>query len=294
MIALLLALVVLPVLGLMLYTYRARPRFFRRPRHPEPAGHAFARKKPAWVPKEVMRLRALMPHEGCRTIARAFNSRHRAKGETVGKTYVAQTLQQNAAQVLLLRKKLKNRRRRQAPRNLTWAMDLTFLEKDSPPVLGVLDHGTRGLLSLRELPQRTTIGLLRLLLDLIETFGRPRFLRSDNEPLFASHLLTLALRLLGIRHRRIDPFCPWQNGRVERLFGTLKQRLQFWWAIAGVPSDHQHDLDTFRTWYNHARPHQSLDGLTPAMAWAGVTKIRKPPRFFQAWAGVLTGFVVST
>ena len=33
-----------------------------------------------------------------------------------------------------------------------------------------------------------------------------------------------------------------------------------------------------KTWYNHARRHQSLDGLTPAMAWAGV----------------LTGFVVPT
>ena len=158
----------------------------------------------------------------------------------------------------------------------------------------MLDHGTRSLLCLRELRQRTTIGVLRVLLDLIETFGAPRFVRTDNEKLLASPLLTLVLRTLGIRHQRIDPFCPWQNGRIERLFGTLKQRLRLWWARAGAPNDPQCDLDTFRTWYNHARPHQSLEGLTPAMAWAGVTKIRKRPRFFHAWDGVLTGFVVPT
>ena len=158
----------------------------------------------------------------------------------------------------------------------------------------MLDHGTRSLLCLRELHERTTIGALRVLFDLIETFGAPRFVRTDNEKLFASPLLRLALRLLGIEHQRIDPFCPWQNGRIERLFGTLKQRLRLWWTIAGVPSDPQHDLDTFRTWYNHARPHQSLEGLTPAMAWVGVIKIRKRPRFFHAWDGVLAGFVIPT
>ena len=37
---------------------------------------------------------------------------------------------------------------------------------------------------------------------------------------------TLALRLMGIRHQRIDPHCPWQNGRIERFFGTLKPHLR--------------------------------------------------------------------
>ena len=30
---------------------------------------------------------------------------------------------------------------------------------------------------------------------------------------------------LGIRHQRTEPHCPWQNGRVERFFGTLKASL---------------------------------------------------------------------
>lgn len=276
----------------LLRAARNRRRVLRQPRHPEPAAHGFARKKPEWVRREVIRLKALMPHEGCRHVARAFNSLYAArKHESVGKSYVADTVKRQALQVLALRREIKNRRRRQGPRNRTWAMDLTFVGDDSPPVLGILDHGTRSLLALRELRVRTAIGVLRVLLDVIEKFGKPRFLRTDNEGIFASRLLTLALFALGIRPQRIDPFCPWQNGRIERLFETLKQRLRLWWVQAGAPSDPQHDLDTFRIWYNHARPHQSLEGLTPAMAWAGVTKPGPRLRLFQAWDAILAGFV---
>lgn len=144
---------------------------------------------------------------------------------------------------------------------------------------------------LRELHDRSTIGVLRPVLDLIERFGRPRFLRTDSEKIFTSRLLILAFAFLGIRHQRIDPFCPWQNGGIERVFRTLKERLRLYWETAGSPDDVQHDLDTLRAWYNHARPHQSLNGLTPAMAWGGVAESRKARRFFSAWDGVLTGWV---
>jgi hypothetical protein len=56
----------------------------------------------------------------------------------------------------------------------------------------------------------------------------------------------------------------------------------------------QTDLDTFRAWYNHARSHQSLGGLTRAMAWAGITEGRGHPHFFVAWDSLLTGLVTPT
>jgi transposase InsO family protein len=296
MIAILFALALLLSLSLAFQAWKRRPRFFRRPVHPPSPEHGYTRQKPAWVKREVIKLKARMPHEGCRTVATTFNSLHKGKGETVGKTYVAETIKRNQLQVRLQRNELKNRVRRQGARNLTWAMDASFVAQDdrSKPVLGILDHGTRGLLALRELRDRTSIGVLRILLDLIEQSGRPRFLRTDNERIFTSRLMRLALLILGIRHQRIDPFCPWQNGRIERLFNTLKGRLGLWWEHAGVPEDVQHDLDTFCAWYNHARPHQSLEGLTPAMAWAGVAISGKRPRFFSAWEGILTGFVASS
>ncbi len=38
------------------------------------------------------------------------------------------------------------------------------------------------------------------------------------------------------------------------------------------------NLDIFRFWYNHVRPHQHLDGLTPAQHWSG----KRPPRSGEA------------
>jgi transposase InsO family protein len=34
------------------------------------------------------------------------------------------------------------------------------------------------------------------------------------------------LWLLGNRQQRIEPGCPWQNGRVERFIGTVKRELK--------------------------------------------------------------------
>ena len=267
------------------------PRLRRRAIHSKSDKRRASRKKPPWVQEEVIKLKALMPHEGCRTIASAFNARNTRKGETVGKTYVAEVLKRHASRVLKLQRDIKNRRRVQGQRNLVWGMDLTFLTHHcETPVLGIMDHGTRALLCLRPLVDRSTTGLLRVLLDVMEHCGRPRFLRTDNETLFTSRRMRLALLFLGIRKQTIDPFCPWQNGRIKRLFRTLKERLYPWWQSVGVPDDVQVDLDVFKTWYNHARPHQSLASLTPAMAWAARTGHRKCPRFFQAWDGLLTGW----
>jgi transposase InsO family protein len=157
------------------------------------------------------------------------------------------------------------------------------------PILGVIDHGTRTLLTLQDLRARTIIALLRALFDLIEKFGRPQFLRTDNEPAFASPRFSVALWLVGVRHQRTEPHSPWQNGRIERFFWTLKERLLLWWEAVGVPHDIQPDLNVLRTWYNHVRPHQGLAGLTPAVAWCP-SIAERPIRFFSAWNQILTGY----
>jgi hypothetical protein len=53
------------------------------------------------------------------------------------------------------------------------------------------------------------------------------------------------------------------------------------------------DLDTFFYWYNHIRPHQNLDGRTPAEAWRGgdpYTKSPKSEHWLEAWDGLLMGY----
>jgi transposase InsO family protein len=112
----------------------------------------------------------------------------------------------------------------------------------------------------------------------------------NNEACFNSKLLRLAFGLLGIKHQTTDVACPWQNGRIERFFLTFKSKInQYTLATANVSL--QHELDTFRIWYNHTRPHQNLNGLTPKEVWVGKRDSHKvQPVMVSAWHGLLTGF----
>jgi len=255
--------------------------------------------KPAWVTREIVRLKALLPDAGCRRIADIFNRRHArhrdiGKRMTVGKSFVAETLHKHRYVIEIERRRIKHRVPPPMPRNRVWAMDLTGktdTESTMHMILGLIDHGSRGLPDLVALPNKASWTLLGHLFLAIGKYGKPRALRTDNEAVFVSRVFRAVLALAGIRHQRTDPGCPWQNGRIERLFGTLKAKLDRW-EVAGFEALNA-SLGEFRCWYNHVRPHQHLQGRTPAEAWAGVDPYAKPVKrevWFEAWDGLLQGY----
>src|SRR6266571_4414260 len=72
------------------------PHRWPSPRTGGPMSRPHAQPKPQWVRAEVIRLKALMPGAGCRTIAHVFNRRFAVSRQmTVGKTYVADTVRRN-------------------------------------------------------------------------------------------------------------------------------------------------------------------------------------------------------
>jgi transposase InsO family protein len=109
----------------------------------------------------------------------------------------------------------------------------------------------------------------------VKHYGRPQFLRTDNEAVFVSWLFRLGLWLLGIRQQRIEPGCPWQNGRVECFIGTVKRELTR--ASISDGNTFATRLHKIRTWYNHERPHDHLQGRTPAEAWTGIDVFTAKP-----------------
>lgn len=91
----------------------ARPQIFR------------AQPKPKWVKHEVIRLKALMPQAGCRTIAHHFNRRrHGRRQMTVSNTYVAGMCRAHQYLIYEARRHMKHRVPRPMPRNLIWGCDL--------------------------------------------------------------------------------------------------------------------------------------------------------------------------
>lgn len=257
------------------------------------------RRKPDWVPEAIITLKALQPTLSCRDIANVFNRLHAAKRNmTVGKTYVAQILKRHAYEIANVRHRVRRRKGKPGRKNHTWGIDLTgkaVIGGWQYPILGIVDHGTRFNLHLEALPNKRSLTLLLAIGKACLKYGRPKHIRTDNETVFTSRLFQLGLKLLGIRQQTTELHCPWQNGRIERLFLTLTQKLDCW----RVPDRETLNvsLAEFRFWYNAVRPHQSLYGRTPAEVWRGRDIYRKGPKaalHFEAWDGLLTGVYLPT
>jgi putative transposase len=99
-------------------------------------------------------------------------------------------------------------------------------------------------------------------------FGLPGAIRTDNGPPFASvgagglSRLSVWWLKLGIKPERIDPGKPQQNGRHERMHGTLQE------ATAAPPAAtipaQQRRFNRFRREFNQERPHEALAQKPPA------------------------------
>ncbi len=101
---------------------------------------------------------------------------------------------------------MRNRHPYKKQKNQLWHIDLTTIEQRQ--ILGVVDSGTRALLALKHLQTKSTIHILRVLLDIIECYGRPEAIRSDNEAVFTSKLMKFTLWILGIKRQTTEIASP--------------------------------------------------------------------------------------
>lgn len=269
------------------------PPFSRYGRRKEPSTSPVrVRAKPAWIRQEIITLAARAPELGCRSLRHIFNRRHEGR-HSVGHDFVWRVLRDHQAEIRLQRRQLKQRTYCSGKHNRVWGMDGTGKTDETGNthfLLGIVDHGTRRCIDLKALPDKATITLLRNLLDAIERHGKPRRIRTDNEVIFNNPLFDFVLHQLGIEHQTIERHCPWQNGRIERFFGTLKQKLDCWAVPDRISLNAS--LAQFITWYNHVRPHQHLQGMTPMEVWSGIHIQRRAVMrrvWFEAWDGLLQG-----
>jgi putative transposase len=196
--------------------------------------------KPDWVKYKVLVLKAYLPHDGCRKIALHFNRQYEHTSISVSKSYVYRIVKEHQYEIVLLRKKLKHHIPKALPKNLIWSMDITLY--DHQQIFAIIDNGSRALLVLQRLSSKVTLHLLKVILFTIEKYGKPKIIKSDNEAVFISKLLRFALWILGIKQQRTHIASPWQNGKVERLFGTLKPLLR---KLQIHPSHLQNALNEF-------------------------------------------------
>jgi transposase InsO family protein len=120
--------------------------------------------------------------------------------------------------------------------------------------------------------ERSTVAATRFLEHVLAQLPyRVEAVMTDNDMMFTmryafhSHRLTRfeqALKSAGIAHRLIRPRSPESNGKVERFIKTIDDEC---FRITQPHSSRARVgvLKLFLDYYNHARPHQSLGGVSP-------------------------------
>ena len=115
--------------------------------------------------------------------------------------------------------------------------------------------------------------ICRMFNSIIKQHKPPGKLSSDNDPLFQYQQWQANLRILEIEELKSLPYIPLSHPFVERLIGSVRRecldQTLFWTA-----TDLQQKLDGYKDYYNHARPHQGINGLIPAHK---ADNLAKPP-----------------
>ena len=117
------------------------------------------------------------------------------------------------------------------------------------------------------------VALCRMFNTAISTKGVPKYLSSDNDPLFQHHQWQANLRILDVDELKSIPYTPCSHPFIERLIGTIRREYLdhtlFWNA-----NDLEKKLTDFQMYYNRHRTHGSLGGDTPAEIAGETTKLQ--------------------
>ena len=106
------------------------------------------------------------------------------------------------------------------------------------------------------------IALCRMFNRAIARMSVPKYLSTDNDPLFTYHRWLVNLRILEIDEVKTVPYTPISHPFVESLVGSVRRELLdqvFFWNTV----DLERKLRSFQLYFNNARIHASLDGKTP-------------------------------
>lgn len=129
--------------------------------------------------------------------------------------------------------------------------------------LNIVDQYNRECLSISirsSMPARAVVEAFE---RVIEKYGKPQRIRTDNGPEFTSHLFQGWLEANGIEWARIQKGKPQQNAIIERFNRTYREDV----LDANLFFTLQQVKDLTEKWmedYNTERPHESLDFKTPA------------------------------
>ena len=109
----------------------------------------------------------------------------------------------------------------------------------------------------------TAVAFMRRMIKAYKAMGHPiQRVMTDNGPCYQSGVFRALLKHHGIRHIFTRPFTPQTNGKAERFIKTLMAE---WGYGKSYPNSQvrKTKLPCYLSWYNHIRPHGSLNRNPP-------------------------------
>jgi putative transposase len=159
-----------------------------------------------------------------------------------------------------------------------WSIDLFHCESitlKSHWVMVVIDQFTRRIIGFAvHSGDCDGIAYCRMFNAIVSGKSLPKYLSSDNDPLFLFHRWQANLSILEIDEIKSVPGNPVSHPFVERIIGTTRREcLDHLLFFNG--RDLRNKLDQFQTYYNDVRVHSSLDMKTPRAMAFGVAPDEK-------------------
>lgn len=153
--------------------------------------------------------------------------------------------------------------------NQVWCADITYLPLANGfmYLVAIMDWFSRFVLSW-QLSNTLDAFFCQLALEQALESGCPQIFNTDQGAQFTAHDFTAILLAAGIRISMDGRGHFWDNIFIERLWRSLKYEEVYLREYAEV-ADLQAGLEKYLTFYNHQRPHQSLNYHTPAEVYFG-------------------------
>jgi putative transposase len=130
-------------------------------------------------------------------------------------------------------------------------------------ILNIIDEYTRECLLARVERRLSHEEVLEELARLFWSRGIPDHIRSDNGPEFTAERVRKWLPRLGVKTLFIEKGSPWENGFIESFNGKMRDELlnrEIFYTL----KEAQVLIEEWRQYYNHKRPHSSLNYRPPA------------------------------
>jgi putative transposase len=147
-----------------------------------------------------------------------------------------------------------------------WSLDFFRVESISLKshwVMVIMDQYSRRIVGFEvKAGPLTGDDIAKMFVNLLADMPVPKYLSTDNDPLFNSIIWKLLIKSLGIETLKSIPGKPTSHPFVERLIGSCRREYMdevFFFNEV----DLERKLDSYKKYFNHGRVHASLGGSIP-------------------------------